>query len=132
MSRRRDLELRREVLLERCAQQRVELAQQVAQLRATLPWWPRRALPGDGVVGRSARHPLAWLVLIGGLALFGRTRRMLSFLVLMRSAVSFTTRAAALLRVLADWRASVQARAPAPASETAPPDSPAPGSARSR
>lgn len=137
MSRMSELQARRALLLERCARQRVELAQRVTQLRGALPGVPWARSAGAGILGQSVRHPLAWLAFLGAMVAFGRTRRVLSGLVLVRSALTFATRAAALLKVLSEWRAAMRARAEArdapaaAAGATAvPPAAQAPGSPR--
>ena len=87
------LEARREALVRRCGAERVEIARLIGQLR------PRRAGEADGgTAPHFARHPLAVLALLGGLALFGRTREVLSLLLLIRSAVSLAGRVGQLLR----------------------------------
>jgi hypothetical protein len=111
-----DLQMRREVLLERCAQQRVELAQRLHQVRAGVPLWPRLGVAG-GLAARAARHPLAWAALLGAAVFAGRTRRLLSLVLFARSALSMATRGATLLRVLSEWRA--RSSAPAAARERA-------------
>jgi hypothetical protein len=113
MSRMTELQARRALLLERCAQQRLQLARHVTQLRGALPGAPWARSAGAGILGQGARHPLAWLAFLAALVAFGRTRRVLSAVVLLRSVLTFGTRTAALLKVLTEWRAAVRARAQA-------------------
>ena len=108
MSRMTDLQMRREVLLERCAQQRVELSQRLQQVRAGLPFGAQVGAAG-GLAARAARHPLAWAALLAAAVFAGRTRRVLSLVLFARSAMSMATRAAVLLRVLSEWRARASA-----------------------
>jgi hypothetical protein len=99
MTRMADLQARRRVLLARCAQQRVELAQRLAVLR------PHHTRAAGAAAQYGARHPLAWMAVLAGLMLTRRTRQVLSLLVFLRSAVAFVTRAAALLRLIGQARA---------------------------
>jgi len=95
-----DLQERRRALLARCAQQRVEFRERLAVLR---PQRPRAA----GAAGQHvARHPLAWIAVLGAVMLMRRTREVLSLLVFIRSAVGLVTRAAQLLRLIGHARAS--------------------------
>ena len=102
MTRMAELQARRQALLVRCSEQRLELAQRIAGLRP----YDTRA-PGLTIVGAqyAARHPLAWIAVLGALMLMKRTRDVLSRLVFMRSAVAFITRAAQLLRLIGRARA---------------------------
>ena len=103
MTRMAELQARRQALLVRCSEQRLELAQRLAGLR---PYETRA--PGLSIVGAqyAARHPLAWIAVLGALMLMKRTRDVLSLLVFMRSAVAFITRAAQLLRLIGHARAA--------------------------
>ena len=95
-----DLQERRRALLARCAQQRVEFRERLAALR---PQQPRAA----GAAGEHvARHPLAWIAVLGAVMLMRRTREVLSLLVFIRSAVGLVTRAAQLLRLIGHARTS--------------------------
>ena len=60
MTRMADLQARRRVLLARCAQQRVELAQRLAVLR------PHHTRAAGAVAQYGARHPLAWMAVLAG------------------------------------------------------------------
>jgi len=95
-----DLQERRRALLARCAQQRVEFRERLAALR---PQQPRAA---GGAGQHVARHPLAWIAVLGAVMLMRRTREVLSLLVFIRSAVGLATRAAQLLRLIGHARAS--------------------------
>ena len=109
MSRMSDLQARRALLLERCAAQRLELSRHLTELRGSLPL-AGFTRGGAAVAAAGARHPLAWLAVLGALLAFGRTRRVLSLFMLMRSALTFTTRAASLMKILSEWRAAGRAR----------------------
>jgi hypothetical protein len=96
----KQLEARRHALLERCAEQRDELAARLAQLD------PARVLRGSAHGSTSAlpRHPLAWAAALGGLLLLGRTREVLTFILWIRSALALAGRAAQLVRLLTELR----------------------------
>jgi hypothetical protein len=100
MSRLKQLQERRRVLLERCDEQREELAARLAQLS------PTALLQGSGIAG--LRHPLAWAVL-AALLLFGRTRRALTAFLWVRSVLAFAKRATHLMRLLAQARRAREA-----------------------
>jgi hypothetical protein len=104
-----ELQARRELLLERCAAQRLELSRRLNELRGSLPL-AGLARGGAGVAAQGARHPLAWLAVLGALLAFARTRRVLSLFMVLRSALTFTTRAATLMKILSEWRAAGRAR----------------------
>jgi hypothetical protein len=97
VSRMRELRARRAVLLARCAEQRADLARRIAELR-------RGAVGGgDGAEAAArggARHPLSWIVVLGGLMLVTRAREVLSLLLFMRSAVALAARGLQLLRLV--------------------------------
>lgn len=103
MSRMAELQARRQALLVRCAEQRLELAERIAVLR---PYQTRAAGATGPGAQTAARHPLAWIAVLGALLLTKRTREVLSLLVFMRSAVAFITRAAQLLRLIGHARAA--------------------------
>ncbi len=96
------LQARREALLRRCAVERGELARLLGQLRLR----PATQGGAGAASGNLARHPLAALALLAGLALLGRTREVLSLLLFMRTAVSLAGRAGRLLRRLGHRRAA--------------------------
>jgi hypothetical protein len=98
MGRMADLQERRRALLARCAQQRAQFAQRLAVLR------PQPRGPA-GAAQSAARHPLAWIAVLGALMLMKRTREVVSLLVFVRSAVALVTRAGQLLRLIAQARA---------------------------
>jgi hypothetical protein len=102
MTRMAELQARRQALLGRCSEQRRELAQRIAALRP----FQRRA-PGLTGAGAQypARHPLAWIAVLGALMLMKRTRDVLSLLMFLRSALPVVTRAAQLLRLIGHARA---------------------------
>jgi len=102
MSRMGELEARRRMLIARCEAQRAELAQRMAQLHrhsrpATL------AAGGAGALSTApARHPLAWIGVLGALMLLGRTREVLKLLMWARMALTIVTRSAQVLRLVRD------------------------------
>jgi hypothetical protein len=103
MSRIRQLQARRRVLLERCDEQREELAVRLKELD------PTTVLRGAGGLGGAIaglRHPLAWAVALAGLLFLGRTREVLTFVLWVRSALSLAGRAAHLVRALLQLRTS--------------------------
>jgi len=101
MRRLKQLEARRQALLERAAEQREELAARLAQLN------PATVLRGsaDGSAIRELRHPLAWAAALAGLLFLGRTREVLTFVLWIRSALALAGRAAHLVRLLTQLRA---------------------------
>ena len=96
MSRLRQLEARRRVLVERCDEQREALAARLGQLS------PGAMLQGTGVTG--AGHPLAWAAALAAMLLFGRTRKVLTAVLWMRSVLAFARRATQLVRLLGQAR----------------------------
>jgi hypothetical protein len=101
VSRVKQLEARRRVLIARCAAQRVELAERLAELD------PLTLLRGVGAGhGRPAlRHPLAWAAVLAGLLFLGRTREVLTFVLWVRSALSLAGRVAQIVRGVTELRA---------------------------
>jgi hypothetical protein len=101
MSRLTELEARRQNLLNRCEEQRLELAYRFTQLkpREQLTAWTRRSAAGP------AKSPLAWIAGAAGLLLMLRRRRALSGVGLITGLVALATRATTILRVLAQLRA---------------------------
>jgi hypothetical protein len=101
MSRLAELEARRQNLLNRCEEQRLELAYRFAQLkpRDQLTAWTRRSAAGP------AKSPLAWIAGLAGLLLMLRRRRALSGVGWITGLVALATRATTILRVLAQLRA---------------------------
>jgi hypothetical protein len=109
MTRLADLRARREQLLARCAGQRAELAQRIAELRGR---GPRSAQAGaQGSAGGAGRQRLPWIALLWGAMLLGRAREVLSVLLFARSAVRLTVHAGQLLRGVAARRAPRPAHA---------------------
>jgi hypothetical protein len=105
MSRRTDLEARRQVLLLRCDQQRVELSRQFAQLRsAGVLGLGSLGSRSGSAGGDAAHHPLAWVVAIAGLLLLGRTREVLKILVWARTALAVASRVAQVVRFVVSLR----------------------------
>ena len=107
MSRLTELEMRRAALLARCEVQRVELAQRVAALHAP-GGAGLGALAGGSV--RAARHPLAWIAALAGMALMGRTRDVLTVLAWVRTALTVGARLAQLLGLINTVRGRRSAR----------------------
>jgi hypothetical protein len=101
MSRLKDLEARRRVLMRRCDEQRDELAARLAQV--TPGALLRNTLEGS-TLGK-LRHPLAWAAALGGMLLLGRTRELLTFVLWVRSALALAGRAAHLVRLFGQLRA---------------------------
>jgi hypothetical protein len=97
MSRLKQLEARRQVLLGRCEEQREELAARLAQLS------PAALLHGSGITRLG--HPLAWAAALAAMLFFGRTRKVLTAVLWMRSVLAFARRASQLVRLLTQARA---------------------------
>lgn len=95
------LEARRRALLNKCEEQRLELAYRFAQItpREQLTAWTRRSANGAG------KSPLAWIAALAGLLLMLRRRRVLSGVGWITGLVALATRATTVLRVLAQLRA---------------------------
>ncbi|MGH8139822.1 MAG: hypothetical protein ACREVV_16725 [Steroidobacteraceae bacterium] len=102
MSRIEALEARRRALLNRCEEQRLELAYRVAQIRpaAQLTAWKSRGGPRA-----AANHPLAWIAGLATLLLMFRTRRLLTGVTWITGLVALASRATTLLRIFAQLRA---------------------------
>jgi hypothetical protein len=99
------LEARRQALLNKCEDQRLELAYRVSQItpKAALTAWSRRS-------GKSAgKNPLAWIAGVVGLLLILRRRRRsvsgIGGIGLVTGLLALATRATTILRVLAQLRA---------------------------
>ncbi len=110
MKRRLDeLEVRRRALLERCDQQRVELAYHIARIgpATQLARWTHRAAQWrNGTGAASTRHySLAIVAAIATLLTLVRSRKLISMLGWITGAVSLASRAGRILRVLAQLRA---------------------------
>lgn len=109
MSRMAELELRRQVLLERCELQRAEMAQRVGALKQEpLVRLVAGALGRPGSSGGAPlRHPLTWVVAIIGLLLLRRPRQILTVLGLARSAVALAGKASVALRLVSQLRGAL-------------------------
>jgi hypothetical protein len=100
-----DLEARRQALLHRCEEQRLELAYRVAQIGPVAQltaWRRRRGAKGGG------QHPFAWaagLAGLAGLAFMLRRRRVLSSVTGLTGLIALASRATTLLRLVAQCRA---------------------------
>ena len=101
MSRLKQLETRRRVLVRRSEEQREELAARLAALN------PLSVLRGSaqGAVSGRLRHPLAWAAALAGMLFLGRTREILTFVLWIRSALALAGRAAHVARLLTQLRA---------------------------
>ena len=99
----RELELRRQALLNKCEEQRLELSYRVAQLKPArqLAAWSRHAGSGSG------KSPLALLAGVLGLLFMLRRRRsgMASSVGWVTGLVALASRTTSILRVLAQLRA---------------------------
>jgi hypothetical protein len=95
------LEGRRRYLLNKCEEQRLELAYRVAQIRPAeqLTAWTRRSAATRG------QNPLTWIAGLVGLLLMLRRRRVLSGVGWMTGLVALASRATTVLRVIAQLRA---------------------------
>ncbi|MFL6603091.1 MAG: hypothetical protein ACJ8R9_17425 [Steroidobacteraceae bacterium] len=95
------LEGRRRHLLNRCEEQRLELAYRVAQIKPAeqLTAWTRRSAAARG------RSPLTWIAGLVGLLLMLRRRRVLSGVGWVTGLVALASRATTVLRVIAQLRA---------------------------
>lgn len=100
MSRLKQLEARRQALLERSAQQREALAARLAALDPVRVWRGS----AEGAASGRLRHPLAWAVALAGMLVLGRTREVLTFVLWIRSALALAGRAAHLVRLLTQPR----------------------------
>jgi hypothetical protein len=110
MSRMKQLEFRRRVLIARCELQRAEMALRVGELKND----PLRrvlagALGGTGAArgGTPLRHPLTWVVALAGLFLLRRPRQILTVLGWARSAVSLAAKASVAMRVFGQVRSTL-------------------------
>jgi hypothetical protein len=97
MSRLKQLEARRRVLLGRCEEQREELAARLAQLS------PAAVLHDSGLTRLG--HPLAWAAALGAMLFFGRTRKVVTAVLWVREVLAFARRATQLVRLLTQARA---------------------------
>jgi len=95
MSRLKQLEARRRLLVRRCDEQREELATRFGQLS------PTSMLEDTGLIGLG--HPFAWAAL-AAMLYFGRTRKVLTAVLWMRSLLAFARRAKQLMRLLTQAR----------------------------
>jgi len=98
-----ELYVRRRVLIERCAAQRVEIAERVAELDGGPLRW---ALSGAAAAAaaRGGRHPLAWIAALAGLVLLRRPRQALTLLAWTRTALTVLSRVTQVMGVLAALR----------------------------
>ena len=95
------LEARRRALLNKCEEQRLELAYRFAQIRPReqLTAWSRHSANG------ASKNPLAWVAALAGLLMMLRKRRVLSGVGWITGLLALTSRATTVLRVLAQLRA---------------------------
>ncbi|HVO46747.1 MAG TPA: hypothetical protein VMT29_10470 [Steroidobacteraceae bacterium] len=101
MSRMTDLEGRRQALLARCEEQRLEVAYRLAQIRPMAQLGSWRHLGGVRPSGRS----FAWIAALTGLLLMFRTRRVLTGITWVTGLLALSSRATAVLKVIAQIRA---------------------------
>ena len=101
MSRSKRLEARRRVLIERCAAQRLELEERLADLN------PLAVLRAAGAgQGRPALpHPLALALVLAGLLFLGRTRKIVTVVLWARSVLSLAGRVAQIAHLVTQLRA---------------------------
>jgi MYXO-CTERM domain-containing protein len=94
------LEAKRRTLINKCEEQRLELAYRFAQIRPReqLTAWTRSA-------SGPAKSPLTWIAGVVGLLLMLRRRRVLSGVGWMTGLIALASRATTVLRVLAQLRA---------------------------
>jgi hypothetical protein len=110
VSRLTELQARRRRLLARCERQRVELAERVEELKGgPVARALGGVLSGTGR-GTSLVRPLAWAAALAGVLLLRRPRQLLMLFELTRTAISFGSRAAVLLRVFDQLRSRRSAR----------------------
>ena len=95
------LEARRRALLNKCEEQRLELAYRVAQIKpaAQLTAWTRRSGGGAGT------SPLTWVAGLAGLLMLLRRRRVVSGVGWIAGLIALASRATTILRLLAQLRA---------------------------
>lgn len=115
MSRLEQLKARRRVLIERCADERLELAERLAELD---PFAMLRG-SGDARGAGALRNPLAWAAALAALLFIGRTREVVTFVLWVRSALSVAGRVAQLVRLVTQMRAPRAGR-DAPAADSEP------------
>lgn len=105
------LEARRRALLERCDQQRVELAYHVAQIgpATQLARWTHRAAQwrdgGGGGIPGSRHYSVALLAAVAALLALARSRKLISWLGWITGALSLASRAARVVRLFSQLRA---------------------------
>ena len=100
MSRIQELEERRRALLQKCDEQRAELAYRLEQIRpsAQIASFTQRA------PSMAMNHPLAWVAALAGIVTLLRPKRLLSWLTLATGVVSIMSRATQLLKVFVALR----------------------------
>ena len=96
-----ELEARRRHLLNKCEEQRLELAYRIAQLKPAeqLAAWTRRPAAGQ------SQSLLTWIAGVVGLLLMLRKRRLLSGVGWLTGLLALASRATTVLRVVAQLRA---------------------------
>lgn len=96
------LEARRQSLLARCEEQRLELAYRLSQLRprTQLTAWTR-----GGAMKRTATNPLAWIAAIAGLVMISRPKRLLAGVGWVTGLVAIASKFTRVLRLAAQLRA---------------------------
>jgi hypothetical protein len=104
------LEARRQALLNKCEEQRLELAYRVAQIKPAeqLTGWTRRS------AGGVLKNPTVWMTAVSGLLLMMlRRRRLLSSVGWITALLALASRATAVLRMVAQLRAAYLSLKPA-------------------
>jgi hypothetical protein len=105
MSRLRELESRRRVLIQRCELQRAELAARVGQMKSDPLRRAASEFLGDATPRQGTlKHPLTWVVAAAGLFFLRRPREMLRVLMWARTAVSVASRASVAMRLIGQVR----------------------------
>ena len=97
------LEARRQLLLARCEEQRLELAYRLSQLRPStqLTAWTR-----GGAMKRTATNPLAWIAAVAGIAMMLRPKRLLAGVGWITGLVAIASKLTRVLRLVAQLRAA--------------------------
>jgi len=97
-----ELQARRQALLQRCEEQRLELAYRVARIKpvAQLAAWSRR-----GAAQGTGSHPLAWIAGLASLLLMFRRRKLVRSVGWLTGLLTLASRASTILRIIAQLRA---------------------------
>lgn len=112
MSRLTDLEMRRRLLVAECELERIELAARVGELKDSPLSRAAGELLAGGGRGLPLVRPLTWAAALAGLLLLRRPRQVLTLLGWARTALSFGTRAAFVLKLIDQLRTRSRTSAP--------------------